>query len=108
MHFDTTLHAFPRRREQVRGALAASPQRCVVSDLLAVGLHRGQTEADLPPQFELKSNTFSIEFPPRSGKFREFPEVDRAEFFPEEIARQKINPAQIPFLDRLRDSLHAS
>src|SRR5438270_11894713 len=68
-------------------------------------VHAWAFEADLPPQFELKSNTFSIEFPPRSGKFREFPEVDRAEFFPEEIARRKINPGQIPFLDRLRDAL---
>jgi hypothetical protein len=50
LHFDTTLHAFPRRREHVRETLAASRQRCVVSDLLAAGLHRGQTEADLPPQ----------------------------------------------------------
>ena len=68
-------------------------------------VHAWAFEADLPPQFELKSNTFSIEFPSRSGKFREFPEVDRAEFFPEEIARRKINPGQIPFLDRLRDAL---
>src|SRR2546430_296228 len=62
-------------------------------------------ERDLPKNFELKSNTFSIEFPPRSGKFKEFPEVDRAEFFPEETARLKINPGQIPFLDRLCDAL---
>ena len=65
-------------------------------------------EGDLPEPFELKSNLFEMEYPPRSGKFRQFPEIDRAEFFPEQIARQKINPAQIPFLDRLRDSLHAS
>jgi predicted NUDIX family NTP pyrophosphohydrolase len=46
-----------------------------------------------------------MEWPPRSGKLKEFPEVDRAEFFPEQIARLKINPAQIPFLDRLRAAL---
>jgi hypothetical protein len=51
LHFDTTLAAFPSRRPQVRGALASSRQRWVVSDLLAVGLHRGQTEADLPPRW---------------------------------------------------------
>jgi hypothetical protein len=51
LHFDTVLHAFPRRQQQVRRALAASPQRCVVSDLLAVGLPRGQTEAELPPEW---------------------------------------------------------
>ena len=71
-------------------------------------VHAWAVEGDLPEQFELKSNLFEIEYPPRSGKFRQFPEIDRAEFFPDQIARQKINPAQIPFLDRLRDSLHAS
>jgi predicted NUDIX family NTP pyrophosphohydrolase len=68
-------------------------------------VHAWAVEGDLPERFELKSNFFEIEYPPRSGQFREFPEIDRAEFFPEEIARQKINPAQIPFLDRLRDAL---
>ena len=62
-------------------------------------------EGDLPGSFELKSNTFEIEWPPRSGKRKEFSEIDRAEFFPEEIARRKINPAQTPFLDRLRAAL---
>ena len=71
-------------------------------------VHAWAVEGDLPEQFELKSNLFEIEYPPRSGKFRQFPEIDRAEFFPEQIARQKINPAQIPFLDRLRDSLPAN
>ena len=64
-------------------------------------------EGDLPQPFELRSNTFQLEWPPRSGKFKEFPEVDRAKFFSDEIARRKINPAQVPFLDRLRDALAA-
>jgi predicted NUDIX family NTP pyrophosphohydrolase len=68
-------------------------------------VHAWAFEGDLPEPFELKSNTFQIEWPTRSGKFREFPEVDRAEFFSEEIARRKINQAQVPFLDRLRDAL---
>jgi predicted NUDIX family NTP pyrophosphohydrolase len=68
-------------------------------------VHGWAFEGDLPHDFELKSNTFEIEWPTRSGKFMEFPEVDRAEFFPEEIARRKINPAQIPFLDRLLEIL---
>lgn len=68
-------------------------------------VHAWAVEGDLPEQFELKSNLFEIEWPPRSGKFKEFPEIDRAEFFPEQIARRKINPAQIPFLDRLRAAL---
>ena len=70
-------------------------------------VHAWAVEGDLPEQFELKSNLFEMEWPPRSGKLKEFPEIDRAEFFPEETARRKMNPAQIPFLDRLRDSLQA-
>lgn len=49
----------------------------------------------------LNSNTFAMEWPPRSGREREFPEVDRAEWFSPEQARRKINPAQAAFLDRL-------
>ncbi|HYR21819.1 MAG TPA: NUDIX domain-containing protein [Chthoniobacterales bacterium] len=70
-------------------------------------VHAWAFEGHLPQNFELRSNTFEVEWPARFGKFREFPEVDRAEFFREEIARRKINPAQIPFLDRLRESLRA-
>ena len=62
-------------------------------------------EGDLPDKFELKSNFFEMEWPPRSGMLKQFPEIDRADFFPEEIARSKINPAQIPFLDRLLAAL---
>jgi predicted NUDIX family NTP pyrophosphohydrolase len=68
-------------------------------------VHGWAFEGDLPDSFTLRSNTFQLEWPPRSGKFQEFPEVDRAEFFPEEIARRKIKPAQAPFFDRLRDAL---
>jgi predicted NUDIX family NTP pyrophosphohydrolase len=70
-------------------------------------VHAWAFEGDLPNDFELKSNTFQIEFPPGSGTLREFPEIDRAEFFLDEIARRKINTAQIPFLDRLREALAA-
>ena len=68
-------------------------------------VHAWAFEGDLPDSFKLKSNTFEIEWPPRSGKRQKFPEVDQAGFFPEEVARQKINPAQAAFLDRLRNQL---
>ena len=71
-------------------------------------VHAWAFEGDLPEAFQLKCNTFEIEWPPHSGKMRAFPEVDRAEFFPLEIARQKINPAQIALLDRLGDALTAA
>ncbi len=46
-----------------------------------------------------KSNTFSLEWPPRSGRIQEFPEIDRAGFFAASEAREKINPAQVPLLE---------
>lgn len=52
----------------------------------------------------LRSNTFTMEWPPRSGTEREFPEVDRVEWFGPERAREKINPAQAEFLDRLAEN----
>ena len=49
----------------------------------------------------IRSNVFSIEWPPKSGKMREFPEVDRAGWFGPEEARAKILPGQAPLLDAL-------
>lgn len=49
----------------------------------------------------LKSNMFSMEWPPKSGQQQEFPEVDRAAWFGVESARQKILKGQAPFLDQL-------
>lgn len=51
----------------------------------------------------LRSNTFALEWPPHSGKQVEFPEVDRAAFFNCCEARQKIHPAELPFIQRLHD-----
>ena len=64
-------------------------------------VHAWAFEGDLPRSFVLASNTFALEWPPRSGRTQEFPEIDRAEFFPIELAKEKINQAQIEFLDRL-------
>jgi predicted NUDIX family NTP pyrophosphohydrolase len=52
----------------------------------------------------IHSNTFLFEWPPRSGKQIEIPEVDRAEWFSLAEAREKINPGQVPLLDRLPGS----
>jgi predicted NUDIX family NTP pyrophosphohydrolase len=49
----------------------------------------------------IASNTFTIEWPPRSGRMQEFPEVDRAAWFGVEAAREKLLAAQLPLLDRL-------
>ena len=53
----------------------------------------------------ISSNTFELEWPPRSGRTIEVPEVDRAEWFSLEHAREKINPAQAELLDRLERAL---
>jgi predicted NUDIX family NTP pyrophosphohydrolase len=52
-----------------------------------------------------QSNTFSMQWPPKSGRMQEFPEVDRAEWFGLEQAREKLNPAQVPLLEHLAESL---
>jgi len=54
---------------------------------------------------DFRSNTFSVEWPPRSGKFKEFPEVDKAQWFSPEEARQKINAAQAGLVDELMQKL---
>ncbi len=56
---------------------------------------------------DVHSNTFATEWPPRSGQMREFPEVDRAEWFGLAEARERINPAQAAFVDRLADAVGA-
>jgi predicted NUDIX family NTP pyrophosphohydrolase len=50
---------------------------------------------------EVSSNTFSIEWPPRSGQYKDFPEVDRAEWYDAGAAMAKLNPAQVPLIERL-------
>ena len=54
-----------------------------------------------------KSNTFSMEWPPKSGRYRDFPEIDRAEWFSINEARHKILKGQVPFLDQLLQKLKA-
>jgi predicted NUDIX family NTP pyrophosphohydrolase len=56
----------------------------------------GDVDADA-----ITSNTFTTEWPPRSGRMQEFPEVDRAGWFDFETAREKLNPAQAELLVRL-------
>ena len=53
------------------------------------------------------SNTFTMEWPPRSGRQQEFPEVDRSAWFPVDVAREKLVKGQVPFLDRLLAALAA-
>jgi predicted NUDIX family NTP pyrophosphohydrolase len=69
-------------------------------------VHAWAFEGDCDPA-RIVCNTFKMQYPPGSGQWRTFPEVDRAAFFDLAAAREKINPAQAAFLDRLRDLLGA-
>jgi predicted NUDIX family NTP pyrophosphohydrolase len=95
-------------REELGTAPALAPEQLV--ELGAVRQKAGKVveawaaEADFDPD-GLASNTFALEWPPRSGLQREFPEVDRAEWLGLERAREKILPAQAEFLDRLLSHL---
>jgi predicted NUDIX family NTP pyrophosphohydrolase len=88
--------------------LSSSPPDGEVVDLGEIKQKGGKlvcawaVEGDLDPT-AIKSNTFTVEWPPRSGRMRSFPEVDRAEWFTLEAAREKINPAQADLLDRLAE-----
>lgn len=60
----------------------------------------GDVEAE-----NIKSNTFTMEWPPKSGKQKEFPEVDRAGWFPLHAAKKKILKSQVPFIEALQKIL---
>ena len=90
-----------------------SPPEIVESELIDLGDVRQKAgkrvrvwaaQGDFDP-VTLDGNTFSMQWPPRSGRQQEFPEVDRAEWFPPEEAKRRLNPAQAPFVDRLLERL---
>jgi predicted NUDIX family NTP pyrophosphohydrolase len=56
----------------------------------------------------VRSNTFELEWPPRSGRIQSFPEIDRAAWFGLDEARAKLNPAQVALVDRLEQILSGS
>jgi predicted NUDIX family NTP pyrophosphohydrolase len=70
-------------------------------------VHAWAVEGDLDTS-AVKSNTFKIEWPPKSGKVAEFPEIDRAEFFDVATAIVKINPAQASFIGELQALLKSA
>lgn len=63
-------------------------------------IHAWACEGDLDPA-QVHSNLVPIEFPPKSGRVINVPEVDRGQWFTIEVARHKLHPTQVPFLDRL-------
>lgn len=69
-------------------------------------VHAWAFEGDCDPT-QIKSNTFTMEWPPHSNRQTEFPEVDRAEFFSLENAKARINPAQVPLLEEVQHHYRA-
>ena len=63
-------------------------------------IHAWAFEGDCAEGWCVRSNQFSMEWPPRSGRQVAFPEIDRAEFFPLPEARQRLKEAQFPLLER--------
>ncbi len=74
--------------------------RVTSAKVLAVWAAEGDLDAAAT-----RSNTFELEWPPRSGRVQEFPEIDRAAWFGMDAARTKLLKGQAPFLDRLRDDV---
>ncbi|MCR5979601.1 NUDIX domain-containing protein [Gordonia jinghuaiqii] len=79
-------------------------------DLGQVRLKSGKVVSGFAVQGDLdvgtvRSNTFEMVWPPRSGKTASFPEIDRAEWVTPDAARVRLNPAQAAFVDRLLDAL---
>jgi predicted NUDIX family NTP pyrophosphohydrolase len=70
-------------------------------------VHAWAFEGDWPHGAPFASNTFALEWPPGSGRRCEVPEIDRGEFVPLALARHRLHPGQLPFLDRLLERLGA-
>jgi predicted NUDIX family NTP pyrophosphohydrolase len=100
------LAAARREFAEETGATADGPATPlgVVTQKGGKVVHAWGVLGDLDPG-AIASNTFEMEWPPRSGKRATFPEIDRAAWFDLEEARARILPAQAAFLDRLRDAL---
>ncbi len=67
-------------------------------------VHGWAVQGDLDP-VAARSNEIEIEWPPRSGRRRLFPEIDRVAWFDPAEARRRIKPTQIPFIERLEEAL---
>ena len=67
-------------------------------------VHAWALEGDLDPA-QAESSTFELEWPPRSGRRRTYPEVDRVVWSTPAQARERLNPAQVPFVERLLAAL---
>jgi len=101
------LVAARREFEEELGAPAPSGPALDLGEVRQRGGKRVRAwglEGELDPA-TIHSNTFALEWPPRSGSFLQVPEVDRAQWFALGEARERINVAQAELLDRLAEAL---
>jgi predicted NUDIX family NTP pyrophosphohydrolase len=70
-------------------------------------VHAWAFQGDCDPS-AVVSNTFTMEWPPRSGRQMEFPEIDRADFFDLDVARRKIKQGQEPLIDELERTVNSA
>lgn len=104
-----TLEEAARREFYEETGLTASDKLIPLGEIKQKGgkiVHAWAAEGDLPENFELKCNTFKVQWPPKSGKWAEYPEIDKAQFFSLEEAAEYILPSQLPFLERLTELLN--
>ena len=73
-----------------------TPVRQKAGKLIYAWAFEGDVDAS-----DIVSNSFKIEWPPKSGRYREFPEIDKAQWFSEHESKEKINPAQIELINEL-------
>lgn len=102
------LLAVARREfEEETGLPAPSGQPVALGSIVQKGgkvVHAWALEGDLDPAVAA-SNTFTIEWPPGSGRRREFPEIDRVAWFDPAEARRRLKPTQVPLVERLEAEL---
>lgn len=101
---EDALDAAKREFEEETGQPAPAGELVPLGEVKQSGGKRVIAWAVEAPELDpavFVSNTFSIEWPPRSGKQQEFPEVDRAEWVSIEVAREKLVKGQLALLDQL-------
>ena len=99
---EAPLAAAQREFQEETGCVAAGDYVPLAPVRLSSGkvIHAWAVAGDCDPS-RLRSTTFPMEWPPRSGQWRDFPEVDRAAWFPLSEARRRITPGQVGLIDQL-------
>jgi predicted NUDIX family NTP pyrophosphohydrolase len=100
---EDALEAARREFEEEMGSPAPPGPVTALGDLKQASgkvISVWSVQGDFEPN-GLRSNTFELEWPPRSGTIQEFPEIDRAAWFNVAAARSKLVQGQVPFIDRL-------